>query len=234
MSDQWAPAPAPKPPRRWPRRLAWAAAALVLLLVILYFVVTSHAFLEAFVLPKAGAALGTPVSVGNSSISPFRKVVLRDVKLGGSAFEEPVIAAREVRVRYSLRDILRGHINIHELSIISPVIQIVQQEDGTSNLDPFLKSSSEPPAPEAPSKPVQLHLGRFLLTNALVRFTKNLPGGGREFAELSNVNIAAGDIGNARAGTLNFRTGMHFERTPGQNSTNATAELIEAKLAGGF
>jgi hypothetical protein len=234
MSDQWAPVAPPKPPRRWPRRLAWAGGVLFVLIVILYFVVTSHAFLEAFVLPKAGAALGTPVAVGDSSISPFRKVVLRNVKLGGSAFEEPVVALREVRLRYSLMDILRGHINVHEVSILSPVVQIVQQEDGTSNLDPFLKSSGEPSPPGAPSKPVQLHLGRLTLTNALVRFTKNLPGGGREIVELSNVNLTAADLGNAKAGTLNFRTGIRFERTPGQNATNVTAELIEAKLAGGF
>jgi hypothetical protein len=234
MSDQWAPVAPPRPPRRWPRRLAWAAGVLFVLVVILYFVVTSHAFLEAFVLPKAGAALGTPVAVRDSSISPFRKIVLRDVKLGGNAFEEPVVALREVRLRYSLIDILRGHINIHEVSILSPVVQIVQQEDGTSNLDPFLKPSGEPPPPEAPSKPVHLHLGRLILSNALVRFTKNLAGGGREIAELSNVNLTAADLGNAKAGTLNFRTGIRFERTPGQNATNGTAELIEAKLAGGF
>src|SRR5262245_40329961 len=136
MSEQWAPVAPPKAPRRWPRRLGWIAAACFLLLILLYFVVTSHTFFESVILPKVGAALGTPVTIADSSISPFRKVTLRDVKIGGSAFEEPVIAAREVRVRYSLKDILGGNINIHEISIISPVVQIVQQEDGTSNLDP--------------------------------------------------------------------------------------------------
>jgi len=235
MSEHWAPAPPPKTPRRWPKRLGWAGAVFVLLLIILYFVATSHTFLNAVILPKVAAALGTPVTIADSSISPFRKVTLRDVKIGGSAFEEPVIAAREVRVRYSLKDILGGNINVHEISLISPVVQIVQQEDGTSNLDPLLKPSTEPPPPsETPAKPVQFHLGRLLLTNALVRFTRNLPRGTREVAELSNVNISAANLGNAKAGTLNLATAIRFERTPGQNATNITGELIEAKLAGAF
>ena len=235
MSEQWAPAPPPKAPRRWLRRLAWIAAVCFFLLIILYFVVTSHTFFESVVLPKVGAALGTPVTIADSSISPFRKVTLRDVKIGGSAFEEPVIAAREVRVRYSLKDILGGNINVHEISLISPVVQIVQQEDGTSNLDPLLKPSAESPPPsETPARPVQFQLGRLLLTNALVRFTRNLPRGTREVAELSNVNISAANLGNARSGTLNLGTAIRFERTPGQNATNVAAELIEAKLAGAF
>src|SRR5215204_4321243 len=197
MSDQWAPAPAPKRPRRWLRRLPWFLGAVLFFLLVCYFFVTSHTFFESFVVPKIATALGTPVSVGDSSISPFRKVTLREVKVGGGAFEEPLLNAREVRARYSLWDIIGGHINVEEVIVDSPIVQIVQLEDGTSNLDPLLKKSDDaPPEGTKASEPVQLQLTRFVLTNALVRHTKHLPGGGREVSELADVNISAANLRN--------------------------------------
>ena len=38
----------------------------------------------------------------------------------------------EVCARYSLMDIIGGHINVEEITIDSPVAQIVQNADGTS------------------------------------------------------------------------------------------------------
>lgn len=234
MSDQWAPAPAPKAPRRWPRRLAWTAGVFFVLLVILYFFVTSQTFLEAFVLPKVAASLGTSVTISDSGISPFRKVTLRDLKIGAGSFEEPLLTAREVRVRYSLWDIIGGNINVHEVAIISPVIQIIQLEDGTTNLDPLLNKPESPPASTEVSRPPQLNLGRFILTNATVRYTKHFPGGGREIAELSDVNISAANVRNAQAAALNFGSAIRFERIPAQTATNVTAERILANLSGQF
>jgi hypothetical protein len=234
MSDQWAPAPAPKRPRRWLRRLPWFLGSFLFVLLLAYFFVTSHTFLESFVLPKVAEALGTSVSVGGSSISPFRKVTLREVKVGGGAFEEPLLSAREVRARYSLWDIVGGHINVDEIVVDSPIVQIVQLEDGTSNLDPLLKKPDKaPPETSGSSGPVQLQLGRFLLTNAVVRQTKHLPGGGREITELADVTISAANLRNAQVGALKLGAGIRFERTRGQN-TNIAPELIQAKLAGEF
>src|SRR5688572_21117277 len=224
MSDQCAPAPALRGPRRWPRRLAWTAGVLFVLMVILYFFVTSQTFLEAFVLPKVAVSLGTSVTISDSGISPFRKVTLRDLKIGGGSFEEPLLTVREVRARYSLWDIIGGNINVHEVAIISPVIQIVQLEDGTTNLDPLLNKPESPPASTDSSQPVQLNLGRFILTNATLRYTKHFPGGGREIAELSDINISAANLRNAQAGSLNFGSAVRFQRIPAQNATNITAE----------
>jgi hypothetical protein len=234
MSDQWAPAPTPRGPRRWPRRLAWTGGVLFVFLVILYFFVTSQTFLEAFVLPKVSASLGAPVTISDSGISPFRKVILRDLKVGGGSFEEPIITVREVRARYSLWDIIGGNINIHEVAIISPVIQIVQLEDGTSNLDPLLNKPESPPDSNEASQPPQLELGRFILTNATVRYTRHFPDGGREVAELSDINISVANLRNAQVAALNFGVGIRFERIPAQNATNATGERIVANLSGQF
>jgi hypothetical protein len=234
MSDQWAPAPSPRRYRHWLRRLPWIAGGLFVFLVLLYFFVTSHTFLKMFVVPKVASGLGASVTIGDSSISPFRKVVLREVKIGGGAFEEPVITAREIRARYSLFDILGGNINVDEVTIVSPVVDIIQLEDGTTNLDPLLKKSDDAPPSTEPSQPAKIDVSRFTLTNALVRYTKYLPRDGREIAELSDLSISAANFANGGAATINLAAAIRFDRTPGRGVTNITAERIAAKLAGEF
>ena len=52
---------------------------------------------------------------------------------------EPLLQAEEVRLRYSLFSILGGTMKVDEVTIVSPVVQIIENADGTSNLDPLLK-----------------------------------------------------------------------------------------------
>src|SRR2546422_10493705 len=130
MSDEWAPAPPPKPPRRWPRRLAWVAGGMFLLLFVLYFFLTSFTFLEIFVLPRVNQALNAKITLQDASIRPFFKVTLRGVKVQTSVIGEPLLTARELQARYSLIDIIRGHINIEEVRFDSPVINLIEDENG--------------------------------------------------------------------------------------------------------
>ena len=55
-------------------------------------------------------------------------------------------------MRYSLFAIRRGTLKVDEVSIASPVMHILENADGTSNLDPLLmKEEAKPAAPPAPS-----------------------------------------------------------------------------------
>src|SRR5207247_1173988 len=162
-------------PRRWPRRLAMAAGILLILLVAVYFVATSAFFLKSVLLPKVSAALNAQITVSDASISPFSQVLLRDLKVQTTG-TEPLVTAQEIRARYKLWDILHGHINVAEVTLSSPAVTIVQNSDGTSNLDPITKSAgggasgtgqkkSAPPKANGTSKPVQVNLGKFALNN---------------------------------------------------------------------
>lgn len=55
------------------RKLLIVGAACVVLVVVLYFVVTSGAFVRAVVLPRAGQALGVKLSAGAVAFSPFSR-----------------------------------------------------------------------------------------------------------------------------------------------------------------
>jgi len=197
----------------------------VLLLVVVYFVVTSSAFFKGVILPRASKSVGGEITVADASISPFSHVALRGltVKTTGA---EPLLQAEEVGLRYGLFSILGGTIKVDEVTIVSPVVQIVENADGTSNLDPLLKKEAKPaakPAP-APSKPPQIDLKSFSLKNATVRRVKLLKDGGREVAELTGVNITLDQLKNGQAGKLT--TAATFKMT---RSTN---DVLEAKSAG--
>src|SRR5438132_4890306 len=138
--------------RRWLKWLAGLAAGLLVLVVVLYFVVTSAGFFKGFILPKIGRALNADVSVSGAEISPFSKVVLQDLKVtpkGG----EPVFSATTVIARYNLRAILAGHIVIDEAAIVSPTVTVIENADGTSNLS-SLGSSEKPKVESKPAAPV--------------------------------------------------------------------------------
>src|SRR2546423_1357115 len=100
---------APTRRRRWPRVLGGIFLGLILLLVVVYFVGTSSAFVKGVILPKVGKALNAEITVSSASIPPFSRVVLRDLKVQTTG-PEPLLTASEVRANYSLAAIMRGNI----------------------------------------------------------------------------------------------------------------------------
>src|SRR5512140_1213061 len=117
----------PPPPvrRKWLRLLVWAFGGLCIALVALYFIGTSAAFFKGVILPRAGKALNATITVSDASISPFSQVVLTDLKLQTTG-SEPLLTAREVRLRYSLMDILKGNIKVEDVSLTAPTFVQVE------------------------------------------------------------------------------------------------------------
>lgn len=209
----------------WLRKLLFAFGGLLLLLVAAYFVVTSSAFFKGVILPRASKAVGGQITVAKASISPFSQVHLHQLKVQTTG-TEPLLQAKEVRLRYSLFSILRGTPKVDEVTIVSPVVQVIENADGTSNLDPLLKKGEQPASkPSAPAgKPPQIDLKNFTLKNATVRRVKNLKAGGRDVAELSGVNITLDQLKNGQPGKLTIATALKL--------TRSNNDMLEAKSAG--
>src|SRR5215813_8806700 len=140
-------APTPRRRRRWLKVLGWLLGVFVVLLVVTYFVGTSSAFFKGVILPRVSKSLNAKVTVTDASINPFKQVILKNLKVE-TIGTEPLLAATEVRARYSLFAIIRGNIHVDEVAVVSPRIVVVQNADGTSNLDPITKQkpSTERPA----------------------------------------------------------------------------------------
>ena len=222
--------PSSSPPRKrssWLRKLLFAFGSLLVLLVVAYFVVTSSAFFKGAILPRVSHAMGGEVTVADASISPFSHVTLRQltVKTTGA---EPLLQAEEVRLRYGLFAILGGMLKVNEVTIVSPVVQIVENADGTSNLDTLLrkgtKPAAKPAAGPAPSKPLQIDLKNFDLKNATVRIVKHLKDGGSEVTELSGVNITLDRLKNGQPGKLTTAAAFKL--------TRPTNDVLEAQSTG--
>jgi uncharacterized protein involved in outer membrane biogenesis len=210
--------------RGWRRKLALFGAGLIVLLVLAYFIATSAPFLKGVILPRVSKAVNAEITVGDASISPFSQVVLRQLAVRTTG-AEPLLQANEVRLRYSLWSILRGNIKVDEVTIDSPVIQIVQNADGTGNLDPFLKQEAKPAekAPAKPSKPLQLDVKNVALKNVSLRAVQNSKDGARQTIELSDINIGLDQLKNGTAGKLTLAAAMKLDlsRTNAHDSLQA-------------
>src|SRR5262245_41430857 len=132
--------PAPRKRHRLLKTVLWILAVLVVLLIATYLVGTSGAFLKGVILPKVSKSLNADVTVADAEIHPFSSVLLKDLKVQSKG-HEPLFTAKEVRARYTLFDMMKGHIKVEEAVVDTPVIQIVTGPDGKSNLDPIKNAS---------------------------------------------------------------------------------------------
>ena len=236
MSEEWGAPTAPRKSRRWLRWLGWTGVGLLLLVILGYFVGTSSMFIKSFVLPRVSEAVHATITVSDTSVSPFFKVILRDLKVQTGAAEEPLLTAREVRARYSLIDLLRGQINVREVTLDSPLVYVAQYANGSTTLDALLKSSQQDKKPEpAPgtSPPPQVNIQAITLTNGTVRLVK-FHAQGSDTLELSNLNITLSDLANEQSASLGLGADIKFDRKLAQPDPKAPSQLLQARLGGGL
>ena len=135
MTDTTVGTPAPRKRRGWLRAIAWVFGILIVLLVAVYLVATSGAFFKGVILPRVSKAMNAEVTVSDASISPFKQVVLHNLKVQTTG-AEPLVTAAEVRLRYSLMAILGGNIRVDEIALSSPTVVLVENADGSQQPRP--------------------------------------------------------------------------------------------------
>jgi hypothetical protein len=237
MPDATSPAPTagPRKRRHWPRVLGWVIGLIILLLIALYFVVTSSEFLKKHVLPRLSKSLDANVTASSITLHPFSQVIFRDLKVQ-STNKAPLLTAAEVRVKYSLLDILGGNIRIDEAVVTSPVFQLVQNPDGTSNLDPLTKAvktraKQNTNASASPSKPIQVDVRKLILSDATIRRIQNHKAGTGDLVEFTNLELTLAGLKNDGRGKIEFSCVMRDENNP---PAPAMYGLLRAKLDGRF
>jgi hypothetical protein len=221
--------------RGWLRKLVWLAGILVVLLVVVYFVATSSAFLKGVILPSVSKSLGADVTVTGAQISPFSRVSLRDLKVQPPG-ADTLLTVQEIHANYSLRSIIGGNIAVSEVVIESPVVTVVQNADGTSNLDALTKSAAKetkptPPAPAKESKPPQIDIKKVALNNATVRLVKKYANGGQDVTEVTGLNFTVSDLKNGQSSKIELAAALAVQKAA---QTNAAAAALSAKLIGAF
>jgi uncharacterized protein involved in outer membrane biogenesis len=224
-------APALKKRFRWFRLLLWCALALVLVLVIGFFVLTSQSFVKGVILPKVGAAMNAKVSADTASVG-LSGVDFKNFKVVTTGVE-PLFAVQELRLKYSLGAILGGNINVDEVYVNSPRVVMVTNPDGSNNLPKSSKSEPEkqPSAPSKSSKPLQINVKKVEVANASVLTIKNYANGSKDVTEVTNFNFLLQNLANGQTGTMKISSGFSMDNNPPQPGTNGA---VQAKMAGEY
>jgi len=220
--------------RSWLRTLVWLAVWLIILVVVAYFVVTSPAFIKGVVLPRLGDSLHANVTVSDVSLNPFKQIVLRNLKVQAKG-QAPVLTVSEVNARYHLWDILGGNIHVDEIALTSPTVELVENPDGSSNLEPLIKALQGKPGGVGTPKPgsskaPQIDLGRLALRNASIVEIKNYAGGRSNVLELSNLDIMLSNVKNGQSATLQLTADLRIDNNP----PGGTNEFLAAAIKGSF
>jgi len=220
-------------PGRWGRRLGISIAVLVALLLVLYFVGTSSAFVKKVIVPQAGKALNADISLSSAQVSPFSKVILREVKITPKG-AETLLTADEIIARFSLWSIIRGTIAVEAVAVVAPVITVVENADGTRNIDPLLKAQAQKPKQEQveaeSGQPLQVDIKSVTIKNATLRYLKRNKDG-QDTVELSSANLALTDLKNAGTGKLDLSAALALDRKSPEAAARATAQAL---LTAGF
>jgi hypothetical protein len=230
-----APNAGPRNRRSWLRVLGWLFTIFVVLLVALYFLVTGSEFQKKHILPRISESIGANVTVSSLTLHPFSQTVLRDLNVQPTN-QAPLLTAKEVRVKCNLLDILGGNIRIDEAALTSPVFQLVQNPDGTSNLDPLTKATrararQATKGPSKTSKPIQVDIRKLILSDATIRRIQNHKVGTGDLVEFTNLDLTLAGLKNNGSGKLQFSSVMRNENNP---PAPAMYGLLRAKIDGSF
>jgi hypothetical protein len=143
----------------------------LIILMLAYFVGTSGWFIKNFVLPRVAKAANANITVGEISLSPFSAVEIKNLSLT-TLDNKPIASFGSVSVKYSLRQIIGGNIEIGEVVLESPVINYEINEDGSSNIDKLGGAPGQPPKSTQPSKPLNLSVGSLVINNGTINFVQ--------------------------------------------------------------
>ena len=224
--------PAPQPSSAL-RKLSIGLAAVLLLLVALYFVISSSAFVKGVILPRVSKSLNAQISAGDASLSPFSQLVLNQVKVQTTG-TEPLLTAETIRVRYGLFSILRGKYEVNELTLLSPTIQLVTEPTGVSNLDPLTQGTGQPTSSSSESSQVpQLALKNLSIKEGTVRTIAKAKDGSVKTVELAHLNLSVDRFENGQSGKLSVGTNLRLDnQVPAGNP--GTNDLLTGQLDGNF
>ncbi|HSH93506.1 MAG TPA: hypothetical protein VK968_05125, partial [Roseimicrobium sp.] len=223
--------------KKWLRYAGIAAAVGLVAVVSLYFYVTSAGFLKNSILPKVSETLGAKVTITDATIQPFSHVAIQGLSVTTTG-TEPILKADTVRLRYKLSSFFGDTPTVDEITLEAPTFQLIQNADGTSNLDPILaalkkmETKPEAPKPADTSKPARISLKNFAINNAAFHITKFNKDGSKEVTDVTGVSLKLDQLGNDQSGALTLAAVLNQAKTLKGAAAPATA--LHADLKGKF
>jgi type II secretion system protein N len=207
--------------------LRWTLIALLLLAslaILLALLLTSSAFLRSVLLPRIGNAFHAEVTADDVALRPFSSLTLRGLRVR-SPGAEPVFVADEIHLRYQLRNLLAGRLQLDTITLLNPQFHVVEQPDGSRNLDPFFPE--QPPATDPSATPV-VSLHNLTLRNATVRWTRLQSNGARTEITITEIDADLDQFANNANGHVTVAGQIEAEITHAAGLDRLLANLSAA------
>lgn len=181
---------------RWWRRVAFAAAAIALLILVAWLATPPIA--RSQIEKRLGAALGRPVSVGQVEFAPFAlRFTVRDLSVSGAASTVPLLAVDEVVADVSSASIWHRAPVLDALRVTRPRLAFTRKADGTYDVDDVMARLSAPS-----DKPrSEFSLNNIEIVDGAIAFDDG--------ATQRNQRIEALQVGIPFLSTIPYQTDIH-------------------------
>jgi len=196
----------------WKRKLGWIAVALVTSIAVLgvtgYLVVRSprfHGYLLAQIEKQASEAAGTEVRVQNFALHLSRLAAdAYGITVRGNqpASARPLVQADQLKIRLRIPSLLRKKVDLSEIVLRHPVVNLQIRNDGTTNLPTIPKSNSD-----TSTNLFDLGIQHLLLEDGEIYYNDVKTPLDAELHDLQ-VEIKAALIGKSYDGELSYRNGL--------------------------
>lgn len=183
------------------KRVIIALVGLLILLGVLYFTATSSWFVKSIVLPRVSEAVHATVTAEDVSLNPFSSATVRGLRVTTQG-ESPLALIREIRVRYSLLDILRGTITVDELTVNGAELSVVPLGSGRDSLSPILEASAPSTAPAPATSSPRFQVKNLSVAGLRLRHVSLDDQGGTRVLELTNASATLDQFAQGQSGKL--------------------------------
>ncbi|MBN2452497.1 MAG: hypothetical protein JXR77_19080 [Lentisphaeria bacterium] len=187
--------------KKWLVRIGISLAALVLLLLCVILVGTRPFVIRGLVLPRLSRTLETPLAVEGIQVAPFSRVQLEGMRVG--APDEALLDAGLLRVRYGFWGALAGRKQVKEVTARDVAVHLIRREDGSLNLPVLPERKHRDDEDEDEDEVEHLRVREVAVSGFSFAYTQR-EGPGQEpmRVRISEVSLAAPDLGSGREGTF--------------------------------
>jgi translocation and assembly module TamB len=195
----------------WKRKLGWIGMVLVASITVLgvagYLVLRSarfHQYLLGEIEKQASGATGAQVRIQNFTLHLSQLAAdAYGITVRGNEVESarPLVQADQLRIRLKIVSMLRKKVDLREIVLRHPVVNLQLRKDGSTNLPTPPKSNSN-----ASTNPFDLGIRHVLLEHGEVYYNDVKTPLDAELHELQ-LEVKAEPIGKGYDGNLSYRDG---------------------------
>lgn len=190
----------------WKKWLPVTGGALIVLVFLAYFIITSSFFLTKVALPIAGNILKIEIKADSVKLSGLSKVDVKGLKVTPQG-EETILEAGEVMAELNKLDLSFASFSIKEVYLDKGLVNIVQTPEG-GNLAALLEMFGGEKDTNKP--PMALQVDKIAVKDSTVKWKMIGADNSVMGADMEKVNISGEGIGTELSGKLNMTTDLSY------------------------